>query len=70
MIESPIMGFNASRSLIVEEVVKRTSDAVKDPLFCLNDPAYQEIRRLSSSHSEELAGWRSLAASLGRMRED
>ena len=70
MIESPIMGFNASRSLIVEEVVKRTSDAVKDPLFALNDTAYQEMRRLSSTHGDELASWRSLASSLGRMREE
>lgn len=63
---TPLMGFNAARTTIVEEVVKRVSDAVKDPLYLLNDAAYHEIRRLAGDDRDEAAEWRALARSLGK----
>lgn len=66
---APIFRFNEARSSIVEEVVARVTSATKDPLYALSDAAYLEVRRLSSKGGAELAEWRSLASSLGRMSE-
>ncbi|WP_394823310.1 1-acyl-sn-glycerol-3-phosphate acyltransferase [Pendulispora albinea] len=70
-MQTPLMGFNAARSTIVDEVVKRVCESARDPLFALNDAAYHEIRRLSASGGgDELAEWRALAHSLGRWTTD
>ncbi|WP_394836185.1 1-acyl-sn-glycerol-3-phosphate acyltransferase [Pendulispora rubella] len=69
-MQTPLMGFNAARSTIVDEVVKRVCDSAKDPLFLLNDAAYHEIRRLSVNGGDELVEWRALARSLGRWTQD
>ena len=66
---APIFRFNEARSSIVEEVVSRVGASTKDPLYTLSDAAYLEVRRLASSGGAELAEWRHLASSLGRMSE-
>lgn len=68
-VSAPIFGFNAARSTIVEEVVHRVTTQTKDPLLALNEAAYLETRRLQSSGHPDLAEWRSLATSLGRMMD-
>jgi glycerol-3-phosphate O-acyltransferase len=68
-VSSPIFGFNASRSSIVEEVVHRVTTQTRDPLLALNEAAYLESRRLASSGGSELAEWRHLAGHLGRMTD-
>jgi glycerol-3-phosphate O-acyltransferase len=65
--ESPIFDFNRARSSIVDEVVARIVGSTKDPLLALNDAAYMEIRRLAPTGHPELATWRALARSIGRM---
>ena len=69
-MQTPLMGFNAARSVIVDEVVKRVAASVKDPLLVLNDAAYHEIRRLGRGGGDELVEWRALAGSLGRWSAD
>jgi glycerol-3-phosphate O-acyltransferase len=66
---TPIFDFNRARSAIIDEVVARVCGAVRDPLFVLNDAAYHETRRLGASQGGELAEWRALAGSLGRMSD-
>lgn len=66
---APIFDFNASRSAIVEEVVRRVTTQTRDPLLALNEAAYLETKRLQGSGDSELAEWRSLAAQLGRLSE-
>ncbi len=65
--DAKIFAFNDARPSIVAEVVRRVSEQARDPLFLLNDAAYQETRRLAHSHGSELAEWRTLASSLGKM---
>ena len=69
MEEAPIFGFNRAKSAIVEDVVKRVTSSVRDPLLALNDCAYLEIKRLGASRSDELGEWRALARELGRMTD-
>jgi glycerol-3-phosphate O-acyltransferase len=64
---APIFGFNTAKRSLVDEVVKRTTESVRDPLLMLNDAAYFEIRRLQHSGGSELAEWRALARSLGKL---
>ena len=66
---SPIFGFNHARDNLVDEVVRRVCDSVRDPQLVLNDAAYSEVRRLESKGGEELEAWRRLARSLGKMGE-
>ncbi|MBS2015008.1 MAG: 1-acyl-sn-glycerol-3-phosphate acyltransferase [Deltaproteobacteria bacterium] len=68
-VSAPIFGFNAARSSIVEEVVRRITTQTKDPLLTLNEAAYLETRRLQHSGHPELAEWRHLATHLGRMTD-
>lgn len=68
-VSSPIFGFNAARSAIVQEVVHRVTDHTKDPLLSLNEAAYLETRRLEGSGHPELAEWRALASHIGRMTD-
>jgi len=67
-MQTPLMGFNAARPLIVDEVVRRVADSVRDPLLALNDAAYHEIKRLGQG-GDEVAMWRTLARRLGRMSD-
>lgn len=68
-VTAPIFGFNAARSSIVEEVVRRITTQTKDPLLALNEAAYLETRRLQHSGHPELAEWRHLATHLARMTD-
>jgi glycerol-3-phosphate O-acyltransferase len=68
-VSAPIFDFNAARSSIVEEVVRRVTAQTRDPLLALNEAAYLETKRLQGSGNPELGEWRSLAAQLGRMSE-
>jgi glycerol-3-phosphate O-acyltransferase len=68
-MHTPLMDFNAARPLIVDEVVRRVTDAIKDPLLALNDTAYHEIRRLQHAGGDEFAEWRTLAGALGKMSD-
>src|SRR5476651_2657366 len=71
--EAPIFGFNAAREDIVRTVAERVVEGTKDSLLVLNDAAYHEIKRLETSRrpkdQEELAEWRKLARSIGRMSD-
>ncbi len=64
---APIFGFNQAKASLVDEVVQRVAEGVKDPLLILNDAAYFEIKRLGSRGGVQLAEWRTLARSLGKM---
>ncbi len=66
---SPIFGFNGARDELVDLVVRRVCDAVKDPALVLNEAAYAEVRRLEAKGGEELDGWRKLARALGKMSD-
>lgn len=68
-VSSPIFGFNAARSAIVQEVVHRITQQTKDPLLALNEAAYLETRRLERSGHPDLAEWRALASHIGRMTD-
>lgn len=68
-MSSPIFGFNAARSSIVEEVVERVVAQTRDPLLSLNEAAYLETRRLEKDGGAEYQEWRALAAQLGRMTD-
>ena len=66
---SPIFHFNQARDNLVDEVVRRVCDGVRDPQLVLNDAAYSEVRRLASKGGDALDAWRKLARSLGKMTE-
>ena len=70
---APIFGFNDQRTDIVRTVVDRVVEATRDTLLTLNDAAYHETKRLEASRKpdeqRQLAEWRNLARSLGRMSE-
>lgn len=73
MSTPPIFGFNGQRSAIVDEVVRRVVDEVRDPLLVLNEAAFLEVKRQQAGGSDDLVGlgeWRSLARSLSRMSQD
>ena len=65
----PIFRFNAARSSLVAEVVRRVTTQTRDPLMSLNEAAYLEAKRLQNGGGPELAEWRTLAAQLGRMTD-
>jgi glycerol-3-phosphate O-acyltransferase len=67
---SPIFGFNHARDHLVDEVVRRVCDSVREPQLVLNEAAYSEIRRLErGGGGEALDAWRKLARSLGKMSD-
>jgi glycerol-3-phosphate O-acyltransferase len=71
--DPPIFRFNQQRGAIVDEVVRRVCEDVRDPLMVLNEAAFLEARRLQAGGSDDLVGlgeWRSLARSLGRMSDE
>jgi len=68
--QPPIFGFNRQRDNIVDEVVARVCEGVRDPLLLLSEAAFLEVRRQQVSGSDDvvpLGQWRSLARALGRM---
>jgi glycerol-3-phosphate O-acyltransferase len=72
-VEPPIFGFNRQKDAIVDEVVRRVCDGVRDPLLVLNEAAFLEVKRQSAAGSDDvvpLGEWRSLARSLGRMSDE
>jgi glycerol-3-phosphate O-acyltransferase len=72
MQEPKIFRFNAQRSEIVAEVVRRVVQETRDPLLALNDAAYLEIKRLEPRPGGErdlLSQFQQLARSLGRLSQ-
>jgi glycerol-3-phosphate O-acyltransferase len=71
--QPPIFGFNQARGAIVDEVVRRVCEGVRDPLLALNEAAFLEVRRQEAGGDDDvvhLGEWRALARSLGRMSDD
>ncbi|MBP9112997.1 MAG: 1-acyl-sn-glycerol-3-phosphate acyltransferase [Polyangiaceae bacterium] len=66
-MRTPLFDFNKNRNALKREVVERVMAQTKDPLLALNDAAYWETKRLADSQGAELADWRLLASSLGRL---
>ena len=69
---APIFDFNHARESIVADVVERVCDGVRDPVLVLNDAAFFEVKRLASAGGGgggDLAEWRGLARSVGKMGE-
>jgi glycerol-3-phosphate O-acyltransferase len=66
-VSTPLFHFNDDKSRLIDEVVRHTTDQVKDPLLALNEAAYLEMRRLEKRGGPALQTWRSLAGSLGHM---
>jgi glycerol-3-phosphate O-acyltransferase len=72
-VDPPIFGFNQQRDAIVDEVVRRVCDAVRDPQLVLNEAAFLEVKRQAAAGSDDvvsLGEWRGLARSLGRMGDE
>jgi glycerol-3-phosphate O-acyltransferase len=68
----PIFAFNQARLGIVEEVVRRVCDSVRDSRLALNEAAFFEVRRQQTGDGDDvvpLAEWRGVARSLGRMSQ-
>jgi glycerol-3-phosphate O-acyltransferase len=68
----PIFGFNRQRAAIVDEVVRRVCDGVRDPLLALSEAAFLEVKRQQATRSDDvvpLGEWRVLTRSLARMEE-
>ncbi|HEX3771976.1 MAG TPA: 1-acyl-sn-glycerol-3-phosphate acyltransferase [Polyangiaceae bacterium] len=68
----PIFSFNQSREAIVEEVVRRSCDAIADPRLALSEAAFLEVKRQQSAGSDDvinLGEWRAVAKALARMSD-
>jgi glycerol-3-phosphate O-acyltransferase len=71
-VEPPIFGFNRHRDALVDEVVHRVCDSVRDPLLPLSEAAFLEVKRQQAAGSDDvvsLGEWRSLARSLAGMND-
>ena len=71
--DPPIFSFNQAKADIIDEVVRRASEAVADPRLMLSEAAFLEVKRQQSSGVDDviaLGEWRSIARSLARMGED
>lgn len=71
-MDPPIFGFNRQRASLVDEVVRRVCDSVRDPLLPLSEAAFLEVKRQQAAASDDIVTrgeWRSLARSLGRMND-
>ncbi|HEX8792905.1 MAG TPA: 1-acyl-sn-glycerol-3-phosphate acyltransferase [Polyangiaceae bacterium] len=69
-MKPPIFRFNEQKDGIVDEVVRRACDAIRDPLLALSEAAFLEVRRQQKAGSDDsvpLGEWRSIARSLARM---
>jgi glycerol-3-phosphate O-acyltransferase len=71
-MQPPILGLNDARAGIVDEVVHRACDGVRDARLTLSEAAFLEVRRQQVDAIDDvvpLAEWRALARALGRMSE-
>jgi len=72
-MQPPIFRFNQQRETLVDEVVRRACESVREPQLLLNEAAFHEVRRQQASHGHDevvsLGEWRALARSLGRMSD-
>ncbi len=69
----PIFRFNEQKEAIVDEVVRRACDAIRDPQLALSEAAFLEVRRQQIAGSDDvvtLGEWRGIARSLARMSPD
>jgi glycerol-3-phosphate O-acyltransferase len=69
-LKPPIFRFNEQKDAIVDEVVRRACDAIRDPLLALSEAAFLEVRRQQIAGSDDtvtLGEWRGIARSLARM---
>jgi glycerol-3-phosphate O-acyltransferase len=71
-MQAPIFEFNRARADIVDEVVRRVCDELRDPRMALSEAAFLEARRQQAHAGDEvvpLAEWRALARDLARMTD-
>jgi len=69
-LKPPIFRFNEQKDAIVDEVVRRACDAIRDPQLALSEAAFLEVRRQQIAGSDDtvtLGEWRGIARSLARM---
>jgi glycerol-3-phosphate O-acyltransferase len=72
-LKPPIFRFNEQKDAIVDEVVRRACDAIRDPQLALSEAAFLEVRRQQVAGSDDtvtLDEWRAIARSLARMSAD
>jgi len=72
-LKPPIFRFNEQKDAIVDEVVRRACDAIRDPQLALSEAAFLEVRRQQIAGSDDtvtLGEWRAIARSLARMSAD
>ncbi|HTQ44355.1 MAG TPA: 1-acyl-sn-glycerol-3-phosphate acyltransferase [Polyangiaceae bacterium] len=72
-MKPPIFRFNEQKDAIVDEVVRRACDAIRDPQLALSEAAFLEVRRQQIAGSDDtvtLGEWRSIARSLARLSAD
>jgi glycerol-3-phosphate O-acyltransferase len=72
-VKPPIFKFNEQKEAIVDDVVRRAGEAVRDPLLALSEAAFLEVRRQQVAGSDDvvpLGEWRAIARSLARMSPD
>jgi glycerol-3-phosphate O-acyltransferase len=72
-LKPPIFRFNEQKDAIVDEVVRRACEAVRDPQLALSEAAFLEVRRQQIAGSDDtvtLGEWRSIARSLARTSPD
>jgi hypothetical protein len=54
-MQPPIFRFNQQRDSLVDEVVRRACESVRDPQLLLNEAAFYEVRRQQSSRARDEA---------------
>jgi glycerol-3-phosphate O-acyltransferase len=72
-LKPPIFRFNEQKDAIVDEVVRRASNASRDPQMALSEAAFLEVKRQQIAGSDDtvtLGEWRSIARSLAKMSPD
>jgi hypothetical protein len=63
-LKPPIFRFNEQKDAIVDEVVRRACDAIRDPQLALSEAAFLEVRRQQIAGSDDtvtLGEWRAIA---------
>jgi glycerol-3-phosphate O-acyltransferase len=71
-MDAPILGFNRARADIVDQVVARVCEEIRDPRLALSEAAFLEVKRQQETRVDDvvpLHEWRALARSLGRMTD-
>jgi glycerol-3-phosphate O-acyltransferase len=72
-VQPHLFSFNEQRDALVEEVVRRVCDGVRDPHLVLNEAAFLEVKRQQVAGRDDIvpyAQWRALARALGRMSKE